>query len=92
MTTDISTAAAKRKPGRPAAESPREKLARLLREVDAVRAALREADQRRFLIVGEAIAAEAESNPELKTRLAEILARRVTSPAAKAVIAPLLVG
>jgi hypothetical protein len=79
-----------RKRGRPSVESPREKLARLEREIATVRAAVKEADQRRYTILGEAVAAEAESNPELKATLAEILARRVKSPQAKAEVASLI--
>ncbi len=82
--------AAAPKRGRPPAESPHEKLARLEKEIATVRAAVREADQRKFTILGEAVAAEAEANPALKAQLAEILARRVTSASAKAEIAPLL--
>lgn len=72
------------KRGRPAAESPREKLARLEREIAAVRAEVKEADTRRYSILGEAVAAEAGSNPQLKATLSEIVAKRVKSPAAKA--------
>jgi hypothetical protein len=72
------------KRGRPAAESPREKLARLEREIAAVRAEVKEADARRYSILGEAVAAEAGSNPQLKATLSEIVAKRIKSPAAKA--------
>lgn len=83
-------AAAAAKRGRPAAETPRQKLARLEQEITAVRAAVKEADARRYTILGEAVAAEAEENPELKATLAGILARRVKSPAAKAEVESLL--
>jgi hypothetical protein len=85
-----TTSAQIAKRGRPPAESPREKLARLEQEIAAVRAAVKEADARRYTLLGEAVAAEAEENPQLKATLAEILARRVKSAAAKAEIESLL--
>ncbi len=89
MTTlaDARAAPATRKRGRPTAETPQEKLQRLEREITATRAAMREAEKRRFAIIGEAVAAEAEENPALRAQLADILARRVTSPSARADIA-----
>ncbi len=81
---------APRKRGRPASEDPRVRLARLEQELVAARAAVREAEQRRWTVVGQAVIAEAESNPELRATLREVLSRRVTAPAAKADIAQLL--
>jgi hypothetical protein len=81
-----------RKRGRPTAETPQEKLARLEREITATRAAMREAEKRRFAIIGEAVAAEAEDNPTLRAQLADILARRVTSAAARADIAAFIIA
>ncbi len=76
-----------RKRGRPSAETPQEKLQRLEREITATRAAMREAEKRRFAIIGEAVAAEAEENPAVRAQLADILSRRVTSAAARADVA-----
>jgi hypothetical protein len=80
-------APATRKRGRPGAESPQEKLARLEREIAATRAAMREAERRRSMVIGDAVAVEAAHNPAFRTQLAEILARRVTLPSARADIA-----
>jgi hypothetical protein len=78
------------KRGRPSAESPRDRLARLEKETAAARVAVREEQLRRYTILGEAIAAEAEDNPELKAMISGILARRIKSPQSKADIAPFL--
>lgn len=84
---DARAAPATRKRGRPTAETPEEKLARLEREITATRAAMREAEKRRFALIGEAVAAEAEENPAVRAQLAEILVRRVTAPSPRADIA-----
>ncbi len=89
---DARAAPATRKRGRPTAETPQEKLARLEREITATRAAMREAEKRRFAIIGEAVAAEAEENPALRAQLADILTRRVTSAAARADIAAFIIA
>jgi hypothetical protein len=72
-------------------ESPAERIGRLERELQAAKHAAKEAEQRQFAIVGGALLAEAEGNPKLKAQLVEILRRRVTTAAAKAEIAALLV-
>jgi hypothetical protein len=89
---DARAAPATRKRGRPTAETPEEKLARLEREITATRAAMREAEKRRFAVIGEAVAAEAEENPALRAQLADILTRRVTSAAARADIAAFIIA
>jgi hypothetical protein len=78
------------KPGRKA-ETPVQRIERLERELQAAKHAAKEAEQRQFAVVGAALLAEAEGNPALKAQLAEILRRRVTTAAAKADIAALLV-
>jgi hypothetical protein len=88
----MSDSPAARKRGRPATETPQERLARLEKEIAAAREAVRESERRRFAIIGEAVAAEMDENPAFRTTIAEVLARRVTSPQAKADIAPLLVA
>jgi hypothetical protein len=90
--SDSLTAPGTRKRGRPGAETPQDKLARLEREIAATRAAVREAEKRRFAIIGEAVAAEAADNPALRAQLADILARRVTSAAARADIAAFIIA
>ena len=86
--SDTQPAAVKR--GRPATENPHQRLARLEKELSDARAAVREAEQRRYVILGEAVAMEAASNPELKKTLADIIAKHVKSAAARAEVAPLL--
>lgn len=81
-----------RKRGRPSAETPQDKLARLEREIAATRAAMREAEKRRFALIGEAVAAEAGDNPAVRAQLADILTRRVTSAAPRADIAAFIIA
>ena len=72
-------------------ETPAQRIERLERELQAAKHEAKKAEQRRCAIVGAALLAEAEGNPSLRTQFVEILRRRVTSPAAKAEIATLLI-
>jgi hypothetical protein len=72
------------------AETPVQRLERLQRQVEMAKRVVKEVEQRAFAIVGEAMLGEAESDAELKARIAGILRRRVTTPAQKADIATLL--
>lgn len=89
MTSPNDTIA--KKPGRKA-ETPAERLARLERDVETARQAVRDADKRKFAIVGAALVDEADGDPAFKEKLHDILRRRVTGKTALAEIAPLLAG
>jgi hypothetical protein len=52
--------------------------------------ATKEAEQRMFCVVGEALLAEAQTDSALNSRIVSVLRKRVTSEAAKADIAGLL--
>jgi hypothetical protein len=71
--------------------TPAERLVRLAEGGAEAKAAAKEAEQRRCAIVGAALLAEARDDAALKAQIAEILRRRVTSAAARADIAALLI-
>jgi hypothetical protein len=72
------------------AETPDQRIERLQRQLQAAKHAAKEAEYRRFAVVGEALLAEAEGDGDLKARILEVLRRRVTGATAKAEIAVLL--
>lgn len=84
----------RKKPGRPTrkAETPAERLARLERDLADARRAVEEAEQRKFVAVGRAVLAEAESNAAFMDQLRQVLRVRVTGKSALADIAGLLDG
>ena len=79
-----------RKRGRPPVENPYAKLARLKKEVAAAQEAVKEADKQKFSIVGEAMLAAANEDPELKAKLREVLPQQIKSAAFKEMVEPLV--
>jgi len=73
-------------------ETAAQRLERLQRAVVEAKQAAREAERRKWAVVGEALLAEAEGDAALKYRIVETLRRRVTSASARADIASLLAG
>jgi hypothetical protein len=88
----MNEAPAPRPRGRPASQTPQQKLEQLEREVVAMRERVREDKQRKLVIIGEAVAAEAETNAAFKSTLAEVISRRVTSAQGRVEIAALLLA
>jgi hypothetical protein len=80
-----------RKRGRPATETPAQRVERLERELQSARAAAKESERELDAIVGRAVRAEAEDDGEWKAKLADILRRRISAVGEKAQIAGLLV-
>lgn len=72
------------------AETPEQQLARAERNLQAAREAVAEANRQRWAVIGEAVEAEAKGDAKLTGRLHDILRRRVTAKASKAVIASLM--
>jgi hypothetical protein len=87
----VTKALSPRKAGRPAAETPAQRVERLERELQAARAAARENERARDAVVGRAMREEAQGDGAFNAKVLDILRRRVTSAAEKALIAPLLV-
>lgn len=87
LVSDDTPAAGKR--GRKS-ENALQRLERLQRAVADAKVAARTAERRKCAVVGEALLAEAETDAALRSRLLDILRRRVTSAQAKADIASLL--
>ncbi len=85
----ISTAGPARRGRKP--ENAQQRIERLERALVAAKQAAKDAEYRRFAIVGEALLAEAEEDEALRKQVAEVLRKRVTRPAARADIATLLV-
>jgi hypothetical protein len=77
--------------GRPASVPLDDKISALERQLAEAKAAKREAERRKLLVLAEAIAAEAAENSGFRATVADVLRRRVTSPQGKADIAPYLV-
>jgi hypothetical protein len=90
MQADAETLSVRRR-GRPATETPAQRVERLERELQSARAAAKESERERDAIVGRAVRAEVEDDSELKAKLADILRRRITSAGEKAQVAALLV-
>jgi hypothetical protein len=88
--SDIGETIAKRR-GRKA-ETPAQRLARLERDVELAKQAVKEADARRFATIGAALWEETENDAEFKARVLSVLHRRVTNKTGRADIAPLLAG
>jgi hypothetical protein len=85
----ISTAEPARRGRKP--ETAQQRIERLERALVAAKQVAKEAEYRRFAIVGEALLAETEDDEALRRQVAEVLRKRVTRPAARADIATLLV-
>lgn len=79
----------RKKPGRKS-ETPAQRLERLEREMTAARRAVAEAEQMTLATVGQAMIAEAESDPAFMARLRDVIRARVTSKPGKAAVAALL--
>jgi uncharacterized protein YfaS (alpha-2-macroglobulin family) len=77
------------KRGRPT-ETLEQRLARLQRQLEETKIAAKEAERRKFAVVGEALLTEAEADGAFKAHMVEILRRRVTAAGAKSDIAALL--
>ncbi len=78
------------KRGRKPGETPAQKLERLQRAVAEAKIAAREAEYRKYAVVGEVLLAEAESDGQLLARIRDVLRSRVTGQQARADIATLL--
>jgi hypothetical protein len=79
------------KPGRRAL-SPEERVAQATAALQAAKLAAKDADKHRSEVVGDAIRAEAESDPAFRKAVIAILRRRVTGKVALAAITPLLMS
>lgn len=74
------------------AETPEQRLARAMRDVELAKEAVKETEKRRFAIIGEALWQEAQENVEFMAMVQEILPQRVVAKSARVEIAPLLAG
>ena len=88
---DDTGALSLRRRGRPATETPAQRVERLERELQSARAAAKEKERECDAVVGRAMRAEADEDREFKARFTDILRRRVTGNGAKAHIAALLI-
>ncbi len=83
--TEITPTKRGRKP-----ETPAQRIERFKIGLAQAKVAARDAERRRHAIVGEAMLAEADADPQLKARVRDSLRRRVSGHQARADIASLL--
>lgn len=90
MSEDTNSTAEPAKRGRKS-ETAQQRIERLERALVAAKQAAKDAEYRRFAIVGEALLEEAEQDETLRKQVVDVLRKRVTRAAARADIATLLV-
>jgi len=90
ITVSDATAKVPAKRGRKS-ETAQQRFERLERELRTARQAIRDTERRKFQAVGEDVLAELAEDEALKSRVVEILRRRITTASGRADIATLLV-